>query len=185
MRISSSLALLTFTISFLSVLMPTSMVCPTPVNSIEECPEVSYAITWIDLHESPPLWILLATTLIVAMHDMKWFEGIKFIRRSDNRVFRAFLILIAIGMTFAMELSVNVALTANTEFRGTYWDQSILFKMPDVYLISNFVKIAYYLIRLCRLILVFTFFVAILEKSLRVKLSSLKIKELLPKHEKK
>ena len=68
MRLSSSLALLVFGIAFLSLL--------TPVMYDGE----GYALNWIDLHESPPLWILLASILLVALHDMSLFYGIKFIR---------------------------------------------------------------------------------------------------------
>ncbi len=140
-----------------------------------------YALTWIDIQESPPLWIYVIVTFIVAMHDIKWFDGIKFIRKSDFRAFRLVLIFIAILMAFAMELAVNVRLTPYI-----FWEQSLFFRLPyrstvmlqyDV-LYYSFQKaivetvifrasIGYHLIRLCRLVLIFTFLFTIFEKSPR------------------
>ena len=147
MRLSSSLSFISFTIAFLSLL--------SPVILIED-----YVSTWIDLSESPPLWIFLACTLIVATHDVKWLEGIKIIRRTDIRWIRLILIAIAIGMSFALELSVNVFLTDTT-----YWNQSILFMVPEDTIIIESVKIGYHLIRLCRLLSIFCFLEAIIERN--------------------
>jgi len=149
MRISSSLSLLASTIGFLSLL--------TPVTNIED-----YVITWIDLHESPPLWIFCAATFIVAAQDIQWFDGINFLRKTNNKIIRAFLIFVAIGMAFALELSTHVALTGQM-----YWTRSILFLLPQDPHITNNVMIGYHLIKLCRLILIFAFLEAIVEKSPR------------------
>ncbi|MHA1447726.1 MAG: hypothetical protein ACTSSN_13615, partial [Candidatus Heimdallarchaeaceae archaeon] len=73
MRLSSSLSLVASLTAFLSLL--------TPVFFDTE----GYALTWIDIQESPPLWIFVIATFIVASHDIKWFEGMKFIRKSDFR----------------------------------------------------------------------------------------------------
>ncbi len=147
MRLSSSLSFLSFVIAFLSLL--------SPVLLIED-----YVSTWIDLSESPPLWIFLTCTLIVTTHDVKWLEGIKVIRRTDLRWIRLILIVIAIGMSFAMELSVNVFLTDTT-----YWEQSILFMVPEDTIIVESVKIGYHLIRLCRLLSIFCFLEALIERN--------------------
>lgn len=147
MRLSSSLSLISCLVAFLSLL--------TPVILIED-----YVSTWIDLSESPPLWIFLACTLIVSTHDMKWLEGIRVIRRTDLRLLRLILIAIAIGMSFSMELSVNVFLTDIT-----YWERSILFIVPEDTVILESVKIGYHLIRLCRLLLIFCFLEAIIERN--------------------
>ena len=113
MRISSSLSLLACTIGFLSLL--------TPVTNIED-----YVITWIDLHESPPLWIFVAATFIVAAQDIQWFDGIPFLKKTNNKIIRVLLIFVAIGMAFALELSTHVALTGQM-----YWQRSILFLIPS------------------------------------------------------
>ncbi|MCG3216823.1 MAG: hypothetical protein KAS63_08885 [Candidatus Heimdallarchaeota archaeon] len=149
MRISSTLSLLACTIGFLSLL--------TPVTNIED-----YVITWIDLHESPPLWIFIAATFLVAAHDIKWLDGINFIRKSNNKIIRAFLIFVAIGMAFALELSTHVALSGNM-----YWTNSLLFRLPPNQYVIDKLMIGYHLIKLCRLILIFSFFEAIIEKSPR------------------
>ena len=169
MRLSSSMSLLACITGFLSLM--------TPVFYDTE----GYALTWIDIQESPPLWIYVVVTFIVAAHDIKWFEGLKFIRKSDLRLFRLFLIFVAILMAFAMELAVNVRLTPHM-----FWEQTLFFKLPyrssvmvqyDI-LYYSFQKaiietvifrasIGYHLMRLCRLILIFTFLFAILEKSPR------------------
>ena len=149
MRLSSSITLISFIIAFLSLL--------TPVILIED-----YVSTWIDLSESPPLWIFLVCTLIVTTHDVKWLGGIKFIRRTDTRWLRVILILIAIGMSFAMELSVNVFLSETT-----YWEQSILFIVPEDAVIIESIRIGYHLIRLCRLLLIFCLIEASIERNPR------------------
>jgi len=118
-----------------------------------------WVVTWIDLHESPPLWIFVAATFIVAAHDVKWFEGIAFLRRTDNKVFRALLILIAIGMSYAMEVSVNVHVS-----HQPFYYQSLLFQIPSNIFIEEQIRIGYHLIRLCRLVLMFNFFLALIEK---------------------
>lgn len=169
MRLSSSLSLVACLTAFLSLL--------TPVFFDTE----GYALTWIDIQESPPLWIFIIATFIVAAHDIKWFEGMKFIRKSDFRLFRLLLVLIAFLMAFAMELSVNVRLTPYI-----FWQQSLFFQLPyrsTVMLQYNILyygfqkaivetvifraSIGYHLIRLCRLILIFVFIFTILEKSPR------------------
>ncbi len=147
MRISSSLSLLASTIGFLSLL--------TPVTNLED-----YVITWIDLHESPPLWIFVAATFIVAAQDIQWFEGIEFLRKSNNKIIRAFLIFVAIGMAFALELSTHVFLTDQM-----YWTRSIFFLLPQNQFLTSKLMIGYHLIKLCRLILIFAFLEAIVEKS--------------------
>jgi len=178
MRLSSSLSLIACVTGFLSLL--------TPVFFDTE----GYALTWIDIQESPPLWIYIIVTFIVAAHDVKWFEGMKFIRTSDFRAFRVLLIFIAILMAFAMELAVNVRLTPYI-----FWQQSLFFKLPyrsTIMLQYNILyysfqkaiietvifraSIGYHLIRLCRLILVFTFLITFFEKSPRK--SRIKIEEI-------
>ena len=147
MRISSSLSVLVFTLAFISLL--------TPAMYDEE----GYAENWIDLHESPPLWFLLAATIIVAFHDMGLFRGIKFIRTSNSRIVRIILLAIAFGMSFAMELSVNFHLSAET-----YWKHAIFFLIPSTETIRNSIGIGYHLIRLCRVILIFGTIEALIEK---------------------
>ncbi|MFW9852945.1 MAG: hypothetical protein ACFFDS_08380 [Candidatus Thorarchaeota archaeon] len=151
MRLASSLSLISLIIAFISLL--------SPVILIED-----YVSTWIDLSESPPLWIFLTCTLIVTTHDVKWLEGIKVIRRTDLRWIRLILIIIAFSMSFSLELSVNVFLTDTT-----YWGQSILFKIPDDTIIVESVKIGYHLIRLCRLLSIFCFLEALIERNPRKK----------------
>ncbi len=169
MRLSSSLSLVASLTAFLSLL--------TPVFFDKQ----GYALTWIDIQESPPLWIFVIATFLVASHDIKWFEGMKFIRKSDFRSFRLVLVLIGFLMAFAMELSVNVRLTPYI-----FWQQSLFFQLPyrsTVMLQYNILyysfqkaivetvifraSIGYHLIRLCRLILIFVFIFTILEKSPR------------------
>ncbi len=149
MRLSSSLSFISCIIAFLSLL--------SPVILIED-----YVSTWIDLSESPPLWIFLTCTLIVTTHDVKWLEGIKVIRRTDLKWIRLILIAIAIAMSYSMELSVNVFLT-----EATYWEQSILFIVPEDTVIIESIRIGYHLIRLCRLLLIFCFLEAIIERNPR------------------
>ncbi len=169
MRLSSSLSLVACMTAFLSLL--------TPVFFDTQ----GYAQTWIDIQESPPLWIFVVVTFIVAAHDIKWFEGMKFIRKSDFRPFRLLLVIIGFLMAYAMELSVNVRLTPYI-----FWQQSLFFQLPfssTVMLQYNILyygfqkaivetvifraSIGYHLIRLCRLILVFVFVFTILERSPR------------------
>ncbi len=114
MRISSSLSLLACTIGFLTLLIPVLY------------DNQGFALTWMDIQETPPLWIFIFTTLIIAAHDIKWVDGIKFIRKSDVRLFRIVLIAIAIVMAYAMELSVNVKLT-----NDTFWQSAIYFDVPN------------------------------------------------------
>ena len=145
MRLSSSLSILTCIISFLSIL--------TPVAIIDD-----YAITWIDLHESPPLWILIAATFFVTAHDIKWLEGIKFIRKSDFRWLRFLLLVTAIVMSYALEISVNLELTS-----APYWMISLMFKIPSSESLILQARIGYYLIRLCRLTLIFAAILSLIE----------------------
>ncbi|MBY8999767.1 MAG: hypothetical protein KGD64_02530 [Candidatus Heimdallarchaeota archaeon] len=148
MRLSSSLSILVFTLAFLSVL--------TPAMYDSE----GYAVNWIDLHESPPLWILLAATLIVGLHDVELLSGIRFLRNSNSKIVRLVLVAIAVGMSYAMELSVNFHLSAST-----HWTQSIIFLIPTSTIVSEGIGIGYHLIRLCRVILLFGFFEALIEKN--------------------
>ena len=148
MRLSSSLSLLVFTLAFISVL--------TPAMYDTE----GFALNWIDLHESPPLWILLAATMLVGLQDVELLSGIQFLRRSNSRIVRILLIAIAIGMSYAMELSVNFHLSAST-----FWTESIIFLVPASTAVRDFIGIGYHLIRLCRVILLFGFLEALIEKN--------------------
>lgn len=177
MRLSSSLSLLVFILAFISVL--------TPAMYDTE----GFAVNWIDLHESPPLWILLAATLLVGLHDVELLSGIKFLTSSNSRIIRLVLIAIAIGMSYAMELSVNYHLSSST-----FWTESIIFQVParfnyiqiqdligigyhgfeiqDLigignhgFAIQDLIGIGYHLIRLCRVILLFGFLEALIEKN--------------------
>ncbi|MCK5305298.1 MAG: hypothetical protein KAJ72_08605 [Candidatus Heimdallarchaeota archaeon] len=148
MRLSSSLSLLVFTLAFISVL--------TPAMYDSE----GFAINWIDLHESPPLWILLAATVLVGLQDAELLSGIKFLKSSNNRIVRLILIAIALGMSYAMELSVNFHLSANT-----FWNESIVFLVPASTVIRDSIGIGYHLIRLCRVILLFGFLEALIERN--------------------
>ena len=147
MRLSSSLSLLVFTLAFVSVL--------TPAMYDTE----GFAINWIDLHESPPLWILLAAVLLVGLHDVKLLSGINFLKSSNSRIIRLLLIAVAVGMSYAMELSVNYHLSANT-----FWTESIIFLIPPSAVVRDSIGIGYHLIRLCRVILLFGFLEALFEK---------------------
>lgn len=148
MRLSSSLSLLVFTLAFISVL--------TPAMYDSE----GFAVNWIDLHESPPLWILLAATLLVGLQDVELLSGIKFLTSSNSRIVRLILIAVAMGMSYAMELSVNYH-SSNL----TFWTESIIFIIPDVSEVRDVIGIGYHLIRLCRVILLFGFLEALIEKN--------------------
>ena len=87
---------------------------------------LGYALTWMDIQETPPLWIFLVATFLVSAHDIEWLEGIKFIRKTDIRLFRIAMIALAIAMAYAMELSVNVQLTTKT-----FWQSAIYFDVPN------------------------------------------------------
>ena len=147
MRLSSKLALLVCIIGFLSTFMPALYV------------EKS-AWTWIDLHESPPLWFYLIASFMVAAHDMELFQGIPFISRSNTRLVRVLLLIIALLMAYALELSVNVSITGDT-----YWRYSIAFRLPPDLDILRGIAIGYHLIRTCRIILLFTTIEALIEKN--------------------
>ncbi len=131
MRVSSSLSLLACIIGFFTLLMPVLYT------------KTGYAQTWIDIQQSPPLWIFIGATLIVAAHDINWLEGIKFIRRSDIRVFRILLLVIAIGLSYTMELAVNVKLTSQT-----FWQSAIYFDIPNETKILMDYSILYYNIQI-------------------------------------
>ncbi|MHA1685528.1 MAG: hypothetical protein ACTSYD_03870 [Candidatus Heimdallarchaeaceae archaeon] len=146
MRLSSKLALLVCIIGFLSTFMPALYV------------EKS-AWTWIDLHESPPLWFYLIASFIVAAHDMEFFQGIPFIYKSNTRIVRVLLLIVALLMAYALELSVNVSITGDT-----YWRYSILFRLPPDLDILQGIAIGYHLIRTCRIILLFATLEALIEK---------------------
>jgi len=147
MRLSSSLSFLVFILAFVSVL--------TPAMYDSE----GFAINWIDLHESPPLWFLLAATLLVGLQDVELLSGIKFLKSLNSRIVRILLIAVAIGMSYAMELSVNYHLSAST-----FWTESIIFKVPVSTLVRDSIGIGYHLIRLCRVILLFGFLESLIEK---------------------
>ena len=148
MRLSSSLSLLVFTLAFLSVLTPSMY------------DSEGFAVNWVDLHESPPLWILLAATLIVGLHDIELLSGIRFLKSSNSRILRLILIAIAVGMSYAMELSVNFHLSSST-----HWTQSIIFLVPSSTVVRESIGIGYHIIRLCRVILLFGFLEALIEKN--------------------
>ena len=131
MRVSSSLSLLACILGFLTLLMPVLY------------STLGYAQTWMDIQETPPLWIYIGVTLIVAAHDMSWLEGIKFIRNTDLRVVRIILIAVAIGMAYAMELAVNVKLTYDT-----YWQSALYFDIPNESEVLFEYSILYYDIRI-------------------------------------
>ncbi len=147
MRLSSSLSLLVFTLAFLSVL--------TPAMYDSE----GFALNWIDIHESPVLWILLAATMLVGLHDVELLYGIKFLRSSNSRILRILLIAVAVGMSYAMELSVNYHLSGLT-----FWTGSIIFRFPANASIHDGIGIGYHLVRLCRIILLFGLLEALIEK---------------------
>jgi ABC-type Fe3+ transport system permease subunit len=148
MRLSSSLSLLVFILAFISVL--------TPALYDSE----GFALNWIDIHESPVLWILLAATMIVGLQDVELLNGIKFLRSSNSRVIRLLLIAVAVFMSYFMELSVNIHLSGTS----TYYLGSMIFRFPANALIHDGIGIGYHLIRLCRIILLFGFLEALIEK---------------------
>ncbi|NPD87643.1 MAG: hypothetical protein HGN29_02900 [Asgard group archaeon] len=150
MRLSSALSLLACIMGFLSLLLPV-LISGT-----------DYVLTWIDLQESPPLWFYVAATFWVAAQDIGLLNGITFIRRTDYRIFRAMLIAIAIAMSYSLEISVNVNISATP-----YWYQSLLFQVPSNAFIEDRIRIGYHVIRLCRLILIFGFLEALIEKNPR------------------
>ena len=63
MRISSKLSILAFIVGFLTIFMPVYF-------------QDRYALTWLDIQESPPLWIYLIATMWVAAHDIGFLNGI-------------------------------------------------------------------------------------------------------------
>lgn len=148
MRLSSSLSLLACALGFLSLLLPVA------ISGTE------YVLTWIDLHESPPLWFYVAATFWVAAHDIEFLDGITFIRKSDYKLFRAVLIAVAIVMSYSLEISVNVNISATP-----YWYQSLMFQIPSNAFIEDRIRIGYHVIRLCRLILIFGFLESLIEKN--------------------
>ncbi|MCG3221280.1 MAG: hypothetical protein H7641_07865 [Candidatus Heimdallarchaeota archaeon] len=150
MRLSSSLSLLACILGFLSLLLPVAI------------SGTDYVLTWIDLHESPPLWFYVVATFWVAAQDIGFLDGLAFIRKTDYRIFRALLIAVAIAMSYSLELSVNVNISADT-----YWYQSLLFQVPSNAFIEDRIRIGYHVIRLCRLILIFGFLEALLERNPR------------------
>ena len=150
MRLSSSLSLLACIMGFLSLLLPVAI------------SGTDYVLTWIDLHESPPLWFYVAATFWVAAQDIGFLDGIPFIKRTDYRIFRALLIAVAIAMSYSLEVSVNVNISATP-----YWYQSLLFQVPSNGFIEDRIRIGYHVIRLCRLILIFGFLEALIEKNPR------------------
>jgi len=158
MRLSSSLSLLACTLGFLSLLLPVAI------------SGTNYVLTWIDLHESPPLWFYVAATFWVAAQDIGFLDGITFIRKTDYRLFRALLLAIAIAMSYSLEVSVNVHIAATP-----YWYQSLIFQVPSNGFIEDRIRIGYHVIRLCRLILLFGFLEALIEKNPRK--SRLKMQE--------
>jgi hypothetical protein len=121
-----------------------------------------YVLTWIDLHESPPLWFYVAATFWVAAQDIGFLDGIAFIKRTDYRIFRALLIAVAIAMSYSLEVSVNVHISSTP-----YWYQSLLFQVPSNGFIEDRIRIGYHVIRLCRLILLFGFLEALIERNPR------------------
>ncbi len=147
MRLSSSLSLLVFALAFISVL--------TPAMYDSE----GYALNWIDIHESPVMWILLAATVLVGLHDVELLSGIKFLSSSNSRILRLLLIAVAVFMSYFLELSVNFHLSGLT-----FWSGSILFRFPSNALIHNGIGLGYHLVRLCRIILLFGFLEAFIEK---------------------
>ena len=150
MRLSSSLSLLACIMGFLSLLLPVA------ISGTE------YVLTWIDLHESPPLWFFVVATFWVAAQDIGFLDGIAFIRTTAYRIFRALLIAVAIAMSYSLEVSVNVNISA-----VPYWYQSLLFQVPSNGFIEDRIRIGYHVIRLCRLILIFGFLEALIEKNPR------------------
>lgn len=149
MRLSSKLALFACILGFLSTF--------TPALYVEKS-----AWTWIDLHESPPLWFYLLASFIVAAHDMEVFQGINFISKTNARITRVLLLIVALLMSYALELSVNVALSGDT-----LWRYSIFFKLPDNYDVLKGIAIGYHIVRTCRIILLFATLTAIIERDTR------------------
>ncbi|MHA1303007.1 MAG: hypothetical protein ACTSQE_13745 [Candidatus Heimdallarchaeaceae archaeon] len=154
MRLSSLFAIIASAIGFLSVLTPACFYIggPDPGDII--------ALSWIELHESPVLWIYLAATVIVAAHDIEWLDGIEFLRKSNIKLIRVLLLLVGVLMAFSLELSVNVYYSQGP----TYWEQSLFFKVPEQPLIQKYASVGYHLIRVCRLILMVAIILAIFDQ---------------------
>ena len=144
MRLSSTLALISMVIGFLSVLTPACFYLGYGTS-----PDQVLAMSWIELQESPVLWIYLAVTFIVGAHDIEILQGIDFIRKSNIKILRTILLIIGVLMAFSLELSVNVYYSEGP----TFWKESLFFQIPDHELIQEFASIGYFLIRICRLIL--------------------------------
>jgi len=149
MRLSSKLALMVCTIGFLSLF--------TPALFIED-----RAMSWVDIHESPPLWFYVAASFIVSAHDMEIFDGIDFIRKSNRKLTRIILLIITFLMAYAMELSVNVNISGST-----HWKTSLFFGIPVFSTNARKIGIGYHLIRLARLIVSFTILDEIIERNPR------------------
>ena len=135
MRISSSLSLLASAIGFVTILLPVLY------------DNLGYALTWLDIQQSPPLWIFIFVTLMVAAHDMGWLNGIKFIRKSDIRIVRILLLAVGIGLSYTMELAVNLKLTDQT-----FWQSAIFFDIPNETNVLFEYNILYYNIQLVQVI---------------------------------
>jgi len=146
MRISSKLSILAFIVGFLTIFMP--------IYFLNE-----YALTWLDIQESPPLWIYLAATIWVGAHDIGLFNSINLIKKSNTRVVRVLLLALAIAMAYSLELSVNVWLSEG----NTFWVESLRFIIPTEH-IQNTVSLGYHVIRLCRMLLIFTLLFSFIEK---------------------
>ena len=146
MRISSKLSILAFIVGFLTIFMPIYF-------------QNEYALTWLDIQESPPLWIYLAATIWVGAHDIGLFNGINLIKKSNTRVVRVLLLTLAIAMAYSLELSVNVWLSEG----NTFWAESLRFIIPTEH-IQNTVSLGYHMIRLCRMLLIFTLLFSFIEK---------------------
>lgn len=146
MRISSKLSILAFIVGFLTIFMPVYF-------------QDRYALTWLDIQESPPLWIYLVATMWVAAHDIGFLNGINLIKKSNTRVVRVLLLAIAISMAYSLELSVNVWLSEG----NTFWAESLRFLIPTEH-IQNKVSLGYHVIRLCRILLIFTLLFSLIEK---------------------
>lgn len=146
MRISSKLSILAFIVGFLTIFMPVFF-------------QDRYALTWLDIQESPPLWIYMVATMWVGAHDIGLFNGIVFVKKSNTRVVRILLLGLAIAMAYSLELSVNVWLSEG----NTFWAESLRFLIPTEHL-KNTVSLGYHIIRLCRILLIFTLLFSFIEK---------------------
>ncbi len=153
MRLSSLFSTIALIIGFLSTLTPACFyIAGGPDNII--------AMSWIELQESPVLWIYLAALFIVMAQDIEVLNGIDFLRKSNMKFIRLLLLTIGFFMAFSLELSVNVYYSQGP----TFWKEVLLLQRPSDPTIRHYASVAYYLMRICRIIILSAFILELFDR---------------------